>query len=180
MFIANKLKHNNIVAFLLYMWQVEDVLRANDCDMDKLKATYLPKFKVVGDQATELERWYAELIDMMLNEGKREKGHLQINQNIITLLTDLHLQLLASPKFPYYSAAYYKALPYIVELRSKGENAELPEIENCFDMLYGITLLRMQGKEITESTQKAVTDVTAFLSMLADYYKKDKEKPIEF
>ena len=36
------------------------------------------------------------------------------------LAYDLHLQLLRSPKFPYYNSAYYKVLPYIVELRAKG------------------------------------------------------------
>ena len=57
---------------------------------------------------------------MMKEEGIQEGGHLQINRNIILWLTDLHNQLLQSSKFPFYTAAYYKALPYIVELRNKG------------------------------------------------------------
>ena len=40
------------------------------------------------------ENGYMALIEMMRHEGIMEKGHLQINKNIITWLTDLHLQLL--------------------------------------------------------------------------------------
>ena len=61
-------------------------------------------------------------------------------------MTDLHLRLLASPKFPYYSAAYYKALPFIVELRSKGADKDVPELETCFDAMYGVLMLKLQEK----------------------------------
>ena len=61
---------------------------------------------------------------------------------VILWLTDLHNQLLQSSKFPFYTAAYYKALPYIVELRNKGDKKDVSELENCFDALYGVMLLR--------------------------------------
>ena len=33
MFIAKQLKEKNIAEYLLYMWQVEDLLRANELDL---------------------------------------------------------------------------------------------------------------------------------------------------
>lgn len=180
MLIASKLRVSNRAEYLLYMWQVEDLLRANNCDLDCLKTNYLSKFNVPQEQREEMERWYADLIGMMRAEGVVEHGHLQINKNVVIALTDLHNQLLASPKFPYYHAAYYKVLPYIVEMRGKGEKRELPELETCFEMLYGVMLLRVQGKEISEGTQTAVKDVSALLGMLSDYYHKDEEVPLEF
>ena len=66
---------------------------------------------------------------MMRAEGVTEKGHLQINRNVIRNLTDLHADLLASTKYPFYNAAYFKALPFIVELRQKGGQEEEPELE---------------------------------------------------
>lgn len=112
----------------------------------------------------------------MRRENVMEKGHLQINKNIITWLTDLHLQLLRSSKFPYYSAAYYKALPYIVELRAKGANKEEPELETCFEALYGILLLKLQKKEISEETKKAQQAISGLLAMLSNYYIEDKKE----
>ena len=105
---------------------------------------------------------------MRREKCKWRKGHLQINKNIITWLTDLHLQLLRSSKFPYYSAAYYKALPYIVELRAKGANKEEPELETCFEALYGILLLKLQKKEISEETKKAQQAISGLLAMLSN------------
>lgn len=64
---------------------------------------------------------------MMRAEGVTEKGHLQINRNVIRNLTDLHADLLASTKYPFYNAAYFKALPFIVELRQKGGQEEEPD-----------------------------------------------------
>lgn len=177
MIISRKLKDSNIVAYLLYMWQIEDILRANNCDIDRLQETYL--CHVDGGNEKSVIEWYSDLIDMMRQEGVEKEGHLQINKNVVIQLTDLHLQLLNSPKFPYYSTAYYKALPFIVELRSKGESVELSEVENCFDLLYGVSLLRMQGKEVSENTMKAASDITCMLNMLADYYKKDKGGELE-
>ena len=116
---------------------------------------------------------------MMRSEGVQEKGHLQINKSVITMLNDLHNELLKSPKHPYYSAAYYKALPYIVELRNRSNTRDECEIENCFDAMYGLMMLRLQGKPVSEDTKKAMEDISRFLAMLAEYYKKDKKGEVE-
>ena len=117
---------------------------------------------------------------MMRDEGVMEHGHLQINKNVIIQLTDLHNQLLASSKFPFYNAAYFKALPYIVELRNKNGNKEEPELETCFEALYGIFLLRLQKKTISDETAKAIEAISSFLSMLANYYDKEKKGELKF
>jgi hypothetical protein len=117
---------------------------------------------------------------MMNSEDCREQGHLQINRVVMMQLVELHAQLLSSTKFPFYNAEYYKVLPYIVELRNHGADKEENEIETCFNSLYGVMLLRLQKKEITPNTQHAVKEITTFLGMLSDYYKKDKEEGLKF
>ena len=171
--IARQLKENNIVEYLIYMWQIEDLIRANGCDSDKINDNIVSRYP--EEERAELTEWYANLIEMMRIEGVMESGHLQINRNVILSMTDLHVQLLASPKFPYYSAAYYKALPFIVELRQKNGKKEEPELETCFEALYGLLLLRLQKKEITPGTEKAMEAISAFVSLLANYYDKDKK-----
>ena len=109
MYIAQQLKEKNIAEYLLYMWQVEDILRAHHLDPDELKQNYLAQFRATEETEKEMEEWYSHLIRMMKEEGIQECGHLQINRNIILWLTDLHNQLLQSSKFPFYTAAYYKA-----------------------------------------------------------------------
>ena len=180
MIISKQLKENNIAEYLIYMWQVEDMIRANGCDIEKIKKNIVEAYPLTEEQKVELTQWYIDLIEMMRRENVMEKDHLQINKNIITWLTDLHLQLLRSSKFPYYSAAYYKALPYIVELRAKGANKEEPELETCFEALYGILLLKLQKKEISEETKKAQQAISGLLAMLSNYYIEDKKGELEF
>ena len=180
MFIAEQLKRQNIAEYLLYMWQVEDLLRANGLDIDRVKKSIVEPYQGLDDdQKAKLTQWYEDLINMMHLEGVVGQGHLQINKNIILRLTDLHLQLLRSPKVPYYGAAYYKVLPYIVELRAKDQQHDTPEIEVCFNALYGVMLLRMQKREVTEATAKAVTEISKFVSLLANYYDKDRKGELD-
>ena len=171
--IAQQLKEKNIAEYLIYMWQVEDLLRANGCDIDKIRQSIIHQYP--QDEWSALEEWYGNLCDMMYSEGVVEKGHLQINRNVLQNLTELHAALLSSTRFPFYNAAYFKALPFIVELRQKNGHKEEPELETCFEALYGVLLLRLQKKEISKETAKAIEAISSFISLLANYYDKDRK-----
>ncbi len=183
MYISEQLRKSSIAEYLLYMWQVEDVIRAYGLDIDEIAERYIPRFELEPERAVELISWYENLITMMRDEGVEESGHLQINKNVLILLDDLHQQLLKSTKFPFYSAQYYKALPFIVELRqskrNKGEE-EKSEIETCFDALYLVMLMRAQKKEIGAETAAAIDNISKLLAMLSEYYKQDKNSELEF
>lgn len=175
--IAQALKEKNIAEYLLYMWQVEDLIRANECDPDKLKANVIAQFP--AEDRPALEEWYGNLVEMMRAEGVKERGHLQINRNVLQELTELHARLLASTRYPFYNAAYFKALPFIVELRQKNGHKDEPELETCFEALYGVLLLRLQKKEITPATETALKAISSFLSMLANYYARDRKGELD-
>ena len=180
MYISQELRKTNIAEYLLYMWQVEDIIRAYGCSLTVIRREYISRFDYTDEQKEELTDWYGNLIRMMNQEDCREQGHLQINKVTLLTLEELHAQLLSSPKFPFYNAEYYKVLPYIVELRNRGANKDEHEIETCFNTLYGVMMLRLQKKEITPKTQAAVKEITTFIGMLSDYYKKDKEEGLKF
>ena len=180
MFIAQELRKNNIAEYLLYMWQVEDTIRAFGCSLSRIRREYIDRFDYSEEQKEDEADWYGNLIKMMNEEGCREQGHLQINKVTLQLLSELHQQLLSSPKYPFYNTEYYKVLPFIVELRNRGANKEENEVETCMNLLYGVMMLRLQKKEITPNTAHAVKEVSTFIGMLSDYYKKDKEEPLEF
>ena len=180
MFVAQELRKKNIAEYLLYMWQIEDTIRAFDCSLRRIRDEWISRFDYTDDQKEEEIDWYGNLIHMMNQEGCREKGHLQINKVTMQMLIELHDQLLQSSKFPFYNTEYYKVLPFIVELRNRGADKEENEIETCFNSLYGVMLLRLQNKAISPDTQHAVKEITTFIGMLSDYYKKDKEEGLKF
>ena len=174
MITASAKKKENIAEYLLYMWQIEDLIRANALDIDKIQASIIDKYQSLTDQQRkEMREWYESLIDMMRRENVVKSGHLQLNKNVIIALDDLHRRLLADPKFAAYSAQFYHTLPIIVELRAKAGDNKAGEIETCFNALYGILLLRLQGKEISEETRQAAAQISKFLALLSHYYKQD-------
>lgn len=179
MIIASQKKKENIAEYLLYMWQVEDLIRAFKLDMDQIDQKLIPQYQVDDEQKAAIRQWYSDLCDMMRLEGVEQSGHLQINKNVIIELTDLHNRMLNSTKQAFYTAGFYKTLPFIVELRAKAGEHKKGELETCFDALYGTLMLKMQGKEISEPTQKAVAQISSFLMLLADRYNAEKSEELE-
>ena len=102
-----------------------------------------------------------------------KRDTFSINSILVEDLKDLHNQLLQSSKFPFYNAEYYKVLPFIVELRNKGDK-DVNEIETCLNALYGVMMLKLQGKPLSVNTENAIKEITIFIGMLSDYYLKDK------
>lgn len=181
MITASVKKRENIAEYLLYMWQIEDLIRANGLDLDCIQSSIIDKYKDLPEtQRKEMREWYESLIDMMRREGVVEHGHMQLNKNVIISLEDLNRRLLADPKFSAYSAQYYHTLPIIVELRAKAGENKAGEIETCFNALYGILMLRLQGKEISEETSQAVAQISKFLAILSHYYKQDYNNELKF
>ena len=180
MFIAKELRKKSIAEYLLYMWQIEDIIRAMGCSLPLIRKAYISKFTDYTDEQKEDEiDWFGNLVRMMNEEGKRDLGHLNINDIVVRDLVDLHQRLLQSNKFPIYNAEYYKVLPFIVELRGKGDK-NISEIETCLDALYGIMMLRMQKKEISPETEHAIKEISTFIGMLSDYYLENETEGLDF
>ena len=175
MYIASQKRKENIAEYLLYMWQVEDIIRANDLDIDKIRTNVIDRFEGLTEaQRKEMADWYESLIDMMRREGVEKSGHLQLSKNVIVQLVDLHLTLLKDPRFAEYTAEFYKTLPYIVELRSKAGDNKVGEIETCFTALYGMLMLRLRSREVTPDTQAAIKQISRFIALLAKDFHLDE------
>ena len=173
MITARQKRKENIFEYLVYMWQVEDLIRACRFNMDEIEGRVISQYEQPENVKREIRLWYQELIDMMRGEGVMENGHIQINKNIMAELTDLHLRLLKTPQETVYGSLYYKTLPAIVQLRSKSAGNDISEIETCFTAVYGFLLLKMQGKEISSETTESVKLISNLLTFLAARFHEE-------
>lgn len=173
MLIAHQKKQENISEYLLYMWQIEDIIRAYRLDLDEIDRHIISQFVQPETTKAQIREWYKQLIQAMKQEGIQQKGHLQSLQSIVDRLNRLHKQML-SPSSPNeeYSQIYHKTLPLIVELRAKNENKEISEVETCLSALYGYLLLRLQNKEISVQTTEGIGQISALMSKLSLAYKQ--------
>ena len=93
MIIASQKKKENIAEYLLYMWQIEDIIRAYGLDIDQIQKHIIDSYDLPEEQKKSMRDWYESLIDMMHSEGVEKKGHLQLNKNVLIdwpALTALH------------------------------------------------------------------------------------------
>ena len=65
MFIAQELRKKNIAEYLLYMWQVEDTIRAFGCSLPRIRREYIDRFDYSDEQKEEEADWFGNLIRMM-------------------------------------------------------------------------------------------------------------------
>ena len=179
MLIAAQKKEENIAEYLLYMWQIEDLIRAYQLNIDVINNQLIENFNQPDAVKKEIRAWYEQLIEMMRSENVTESGHLQINNNVLIQLTDLHLRLLNVSTQDAYKTIYYQTLPFIVELREKAGENKKGEIETCFSALYGVLLLKIQQKEITENTQTAIKQIGKFLAVLSAKYNAERKGELE-
>jgi len=181
MLTAQQKKRENIAEYIIYMWQVEDLIRANHCDMNRIRATIIPQYK---DLSPELQLavidWWDNLVEMMRLEHKEEKGHLQILVNTVNEMNTLHHQLLASPKYLSYQMQFNAVIPLIKELELKTQPRPENDIELMLMAIYSSFLLKLKGRPVTNETQQALTVFGRFLALLSKFYKDDQAGKIDW
>lgn len=175
MIIARQKRKENIAEYILYMWHIEDIIRAYKLDIEAIHTHIIMHFSL--DEATrkEMKEWYESLIEMMNKEQVMHTGHLQINQSSVRLLCDFHVELLENEDEKQYHSLYHQTLPLIEEFRHKNALSDVPSIEICLQFMYGIWLLKIQKKEISTETNQAVVQIGKLLAFLSKKFKNNEE-----
>ena len=155
-----KNKRENIAEYILWIWQLEDYLRA------------FPNAATDNENPSPDMRFLAELSEMMHREGVTEKGHVQLARNAMVELEELHRRLLDEDAS--YRAAMIRLTPALNILKSKTDNPLMSDLEAGLTLLYQVLLLRLQHKEITSATAETQTQVTRLLQFLSKIYRAEK------
>ena len=171
MLFAEKEISKNVAEYVLYLWQMEDLLRALNFDLNKVEQLLLSSSEI--DDVTrrrELTR-YQLLIAEMREEGLLESGHLGKGLKLMADLHYLHQNLILVKKDKDYQKIVLEAQPFLNEFLSKSGQKRLTEVEVCFNALYGLLLLRLKKEPINPSTQEAMDSFSKMLAYLAAKYK---------
>ena len=145
------LKKNNIAEYILYLWQIEDYLRA---------------FPEQAEANQELH----DLSDMMHQENIMESGHLQLANNALSELEDLHNDLLDQEAT--YRAAMLSLTPALNLLKAKTDRPTMSDVEACLILLYQVMLLRLKKSPISSETEQVQKQATQLLQYLSKTYKE--------
>ena len=176
MVVADQKKRENIAEYVLYMWQLEDLMRSIDLKPENVGAI-AAQFSEYDESVVEAAvKWYKDFIRKMKAQKIEKTGHLMEVQDVVIELYYLHNTLLNISKDKKYIALYNLASPHLAELRKKSGKVS-NEIELCFNALYGLLLLRLQKVPVspdTEAAMKTISDLTAFLAARYHHMKSGK------
>lgn len=170
MIIAEQKRKENIAEYLLYMYQVEDMIRANKLDLDSIEATLISRFEVSYELKRDMREWYKNLIAMMQDEQKEVSGHISLLETTAEQLSVLHHQLLKQGIDSSYKETYSKAKPHIEALRMRSGHSKDSDIQVALNGLYGLLILKLKKTPITEETTRAFDTIRELVAELSTRY----------
>ncbi|MBL6865939.1 MAG: DUF4924 family protein [Flavobacteriales bacterium] len=154
-------KESHIVEYLLYVWQMEDVVRAANFDAGALRSMF------AGQEDEDLE-WVLELSKTMQQERLEETGHAAHVQETLTEMALLHDLLTGPMEDSAYVAAFQAAEPLLNELSERKMKGEFNHpVERMLTALYGWLVLRMRKEEVSLETEAAMVAIREMANALA-------------
>jgi hypothetical protein len=180
MLIANQKRKENIAEYLLYMFQIEDLIRAYSFDIDLLDVNIISKFEQPYHVKRDMREWYLSLIGMMKDGKLLQKGHIPIVRSMISDLESFHIRLLHTEAETKYQGAYMKVQLSIDSLRAKSDGSNTGEIELCINGLYGLLMLRLTKKTISPETSAAFGLISELVAMLSAKFLQFEKGEKEF
>ncbi|MDA3868190.1 MAG: DUF4924 family protein [Salinivirgaceae bacterium] len=172
MFVAQKKRNANIVEYILYMFQIEDTIRACQLDIDLLETKIIRQYKTTEDEFNEIKLWYEHLIQQMKSEEITKSGHLIFVGNFINDINRMHIWLINNDKMNQYKQIYMNVRPYIQEFKAKTKSDKTNEIEIALNAVYSYLMLKLKKIEVGKETTRAIEQISKLLSELAKYYRQ--------
>ncbi len=169
MTIAEIKYKENIAEYILYLWQMQDLLRAVQFDVDALDGfirSYLPN----EDRVALEKKWFAELAATMKNERVVKKGCISELSELIGELNFLHQTLTTLLKDKEYMEVYASIQEPLSEYRKRSNVDQMTDVEMCLTALYGLLMLRLQKKNVSEETQEAMNVFSRWIGKLSVHY----------
>jgi hypothetical protein len=167
MLIASLKKETNIVEYVLYMYQIEDIIRSFQFNLDLIDQHIIQKFDQDEEGKGKIRAWYIALIRSMKTEGIEKMGHLGELKETINGLNVLHQTLLTTIQDKKYQEMYEAVKSPMQELvKRSGAKGASNEIEIALNGLYGLLVLRLKKKEIGSQTQEEMAKISTLLAHL--------------
>jgi hypothetical protein len=174
MLIARQKKEENIAEYMLYMYQIEDVIRAYNFDVDRIINDFVRPQLPDASFLDQYRQWYEQLVYEMQSEKITETGHLLQLREILVELSYLHNSLINIVNDEKYKTLYEAANEHIEDFREHSNLKDRNQIEICFQALYMKLLLRLQKKEISDETEISFDSMRVLLAYLSRAYHQMK------
>lgn len=169
--IAERKKSQNIGEYLVYMYQMEDLIRSYQGNMEEIGQYVVSHYPVSEAEKERIKTWFAGLAASMKQQDLMQKGHLQELQDLVQQLLKLHYQLLKTDAN--YVATFHSAKAHLLEAVEASQTEEVGnEIQICLNGVYGLLLCRLLGKNVSDRQLEAADAFGNVLSHLNFSYQQ--------
>lgn len=179
MYIAQEKEQSNIAEYVIYMFQLEDMVRAHSFDIEKIRRSIIQPQVKSESLEKEAVKWYSDIISEMKSRGLERKGHLHRLGEVITEIIYLHNTLKDVVEDKKYLQLWESASPNIEAFRSKSDLKDNHPVEVCFQALYMKLLLRLQKKDVNAESEQAFDSMRILLAYLTKGYHEMKAGNME-
>ena len=181
MYIAQSKRKENIAEYILYLWQLEDLLRALQFSPEAVYSQLVRKNGHLDEtRKQELFFWYMDIVNLLREEGKEQNGHLEHTLHLIGDLDNLHRQLLVLPAGKEYRRLYASLAPEIPNLKSRLGKPGISDVELFFRALYAVMLYRIKGDKSKEGYIRDVIDlISPVVACLAKTFREVEQGEID-
>ncbi len=180
MLIAQELRKTNIAEYILYMWQVEDLLRACSFNPELIDKKLVSRFNADEKTSAAIADWYNNLALVMEKEHIRQNGHLQVISNLVNDLNEFHLKMIETQSDGDYMRLYRMNHDAISEFVRKSDKSVENEVEACLNALYGVLLLKLKNAEISFLTQNTIEGFGRMIGHLSARYIQFENDDFDF
>lgn len=174
MFIAEKYKESNIVEYVLYMWHIEEAVRSLNLDINRIESEIIDQFSLPEDARSKMYDWYADIVRRMKEQRIHETGHLEELRELMNEIYYLHQSLVTLYQDKEYQRLLAEAKPNLDILQKKSDGDQKSEVELAMNGLFGVLILKLKKREVSEGTQDAVKSISKMMGHLAKQYNKMK------
>lgn len=180
MLIAQQKFKENIAEYIIYMYQIEDIVRSFNFDLDSIMNNFVRPQLPDESFVPSYEKWYKKIIANMQMQRIEKVGHLAELNEVMVELSYLHNTLINQAKDSKYVSVFEAALPNIDAFKTKSNLKEKNEIEIAFHALYMKLLMRLQKKEISAESEQAFDSMRLMLAYLGRAYHQMKSGNLDF
>lgn len=179
MLIAQQKRRENIAEYILYLWQLEDLLRALQFSPEAIYSQLVAPNDVDEEQKQTIFMWYMDIVALLRKEGKEESGHLEHTLHLIADMHNLHLQLLSLPAGERYRSLLVRLTPEMPRLRVLFGKDDISDTELCFRALYAVMLYRIRGNGGERAIADTLEVISPVIAELASVYGKVERGEID-
>ena len=178
--IAQSKRKENIAEYILYLWQIEDLLRALQFSPEAIYSQLVAPRQIEEEQKHVYLLWYMDIVNLLRKEGKEEGGHLEHTLHLIGDMHNLHLQLMQNPVGEHYRTTFARLAPQLPMLRTLVKKEDVCDTEICFRALYAAMLYRIKGdQKRAEAINDTIELVSPVVAELAAMYGKVERGEID-